>query len=133
MHPSGQEKEGWYKILKKYANLSVVKDVDLYELLTKSKYLIVESSTVGLEAPMFDTDVIVLTVSKILKDYAKHPLYFKADNPEDINSILKNSSSKIKKFKNDFIRKYLFRNDRKTHLRIKSALERLLNELKFKH
>ncbi len=131
LHPSGKEKRTWYKELEKLNNFSITKNKNLYSLLSKSKYLIVEGSTVGSEAPIFDTEVIVLTVNQnALCDYTDHPIYFKTNTAEKINKILNNNLSRSKKYKKSFIEELMYKIDGKTHLRIKKEIEELLKFLR---
>lgn len=125
LHPSGLEKRRWYKNLENLNNFIITKNKDLYSLLSKSRYVIVELSTIGNEAPIFDTDVITLTLN-VLPIFSKHPIYFNVNNSEEISRILQKRLSKIKRYKKQFIVDNLYKIDGKTHIRIKEELENLL-------
>ncbi len=127
LHPSGLELRRWYTDLLRHSNFEIIQKEKLYSLLSDARYVLVELSTVGSEAPIFNADTILLTVNSV--PMYDHPIFFKARNSEEVTCIIKFNKSRLRKYRKQFIKDFLYKIDNKTYSRIRSELRNILKEL----
>lgn len=129
-HP-GETDLSIYQPLLQHKNVVLSKDINLYKLLNACDLIVTKNSTAAMEAAALNKPIIVLNLSgePDVVDYVKEGIALGVYSKEELMPTVKRlleDDSILRRRRNEYISKYLYKMDGRSSQRVADFLEKLL-------